>query len=470
MLLIFWLSGCKKLVEVDAPVTSTNAGNVYTSDATAAAVLTGIYAKMSRNSFLSEGITSISFLPALSSDELTLYSAVTNTALVQYYKNELTSSDIGTIHIWNGVYPILFASNAAIEGLNGSTSLTQAVKQQLLGEAKFIRAFCNFYLVNLYGDVPLVMGTNWQENAQLARSPQNQVWSQIINDLKDAQELLNAAYVESDAVTSTSITERVRPNKWAATALLARAYLYTGDYANAETASTAVIDNATLYSLPDLSQTFLKTSGEAIWQLQPVIEGYNTVDASVFVLPPTGPTDPNYPVYLSPFLLQAIEDSDRRKTEWVDSVVVPTQGTPMVYYYAKKYKVAVNGSPVTEYTMVLRLAEQYLIRAEAKAHQNNPTGAKNDVNVIRTRAGLPDITANDKAALLLAIEKERQAELFTEWGHRWLDLKRTNRIDAVLSAVAPLKGGTWQTTDRLYPIPQTDLQRNRQLTQNPGYQ
>ena len=119
--------------------------------------------------------------------------------------------------------------------------------------------------------------------------------------------------------------------------------------------------------------------------------------------------------------------------------------------------------------MVLRFAELYLIRAEARAQQNKLTGANSaasDINVIRTRAGLSNTTATTQAALLLAVEKERQVELFTEWGHRWFDLRRTGRIDAVLSAVKP----TWKPTAALFPIPYLEIQRNPLLTQNNGYQ
>jgi hypothetical protein len=115
--------------------------------------------------------------------------------------------------------------------------------------------------------------------------------------------------------------------------------------------------------------------------------------------------------------------------------------------------------------MMLRLAEQYLIRAEARAQLENIPGAQEDLNAIRSRAGLPDTDADDKASLLLAIERERQAELFAEGGHRWLDLKRTNRADAVLG---PLKAD-WQTPDALFPIPDAERQLNPNLTQNDGY-
>src|SRR6185369_6024182 len=102
-----------------------------------------------------------------------------------------------------------------------------------------------------------------------ARSPKAQVYQQIIFDLTDAQNLLNNNYVRSDALTTYSIgsAERVRPTKWAATALLARAYLYIGDYTHAEEQATAVLNNSSFYALSSLNNAFLKNSRETIWSL-----------------------------------------------------------------------------------------------------------------------------------------------------------------------------------------------------------
>ncbi|MCK9305851.1 MAG: RagB/SusD family nutrient uptake outer membrane protein, partial [Bacteroidales bacterium] len=122
-----------------------------------------------------------------------------------------------------------------------------------------------------------------------------------------------------------------------------------------------------------------------------------------------------------------------------------------------------------ENSTVFRLAEQYLIRAEARAQQNKLDLAIADVDAIRARAGLPLIENTNpgigKAALLDAIMQERRVELFTEWGHRWFDLKRTGKAVAVLSAI---KTG-FSANDLLYPIPASELNKDPFLEQNPGY-
>jgi hypothetical protein len=422
-----------------------------------------------------DGLNGISLLAGLSADELTLTNVVTDNRLIAYYRNQLrvNPSESYGAELWGkggaNLFYYIFICNAAIEGLNNSGALTVAVKKQLIGEAKFVRAFCYFYLAVFFGDVPLALTTDPAVNASLSRSPLPLVYQQIITDLKEAQDLLNDNYLNKDLQYYTGTPERVRPTKWAATAFLARTYLYQGDYTNAEAEAGKIISNTNRFSLTDINSVFFKNSTEAIWQLQSVRTARNTEDAITFILPVTGPNAYYNPVYLSPQLLNAFEGDDLRRKggNWVDSVIVA--GT--TYFYPAKYKASITSGAVTEYLMVLRLAEQYLIRAEARAQQNNVGGAQNDLNTIRTRAGLGSTTASDKTSLLAAVLKEKQVELLTEWGHRWLDLKRTGNIDAVMNAVTPLKanGAKWQSYQQYYPINYNDILRGPNLTQNKGY-
>lgn len=459
---------CKKYIEVDPPIDRVSEASVYETDATASAVLTGLYTNLSSSS---DAFMEISLSSGLLADEYTLYDGNTNTIYLEHYSNSLDVINGGS-HMWSKAYAYIFSCNSAIEGLTISSSLTPAVKQQLVGESKFLRAFFYFYLVNLYGNVPLALTTAWQVNSALPRSPKVKVYEQIISDLKDAQRLLSSNYLKADAYSSYLIgtEERVRPTKWAATALLARTYLYAGNYADAEVQASLLIDNTSLFGLTDLNNTFLKNSKEAIWQLQPVNTGWNTEAAKQLIIPDSGPSVLN-PVYLSDKLMNSFDTNDLRKSKgnWVNNVTV----SGIDYYFPYKYKSATLDDFVTEYLMVFRLGEQYLIRAEARAHQNNIDGAKADLNAIRNRAfSTPHPTsANDKASLLSEIFHERQVELFSEWGHRWLDIKRTNSVDSVMNIITPLKtnGAQWKSYQQLYPIPSGDIKLDPQLDQNPGY-
>lgn len=458
--IVFFQTSCKKLVEVNAPNTSITAKNVYTNNATAIAVITGLYSKISSNGLTGSDLTSIGLITGLSSDELSLYSGSTDSRLRLYYQNNLKG--YSGFDFWSTIYNEIYTINLSIDGLNKSTSITTVVKEQLIGEAKFMRAFCYFYLLNLYGDLPLALSTDYTINNVLIRSPQEKVWNQIISDLKDAKSSLSTDYLDGSLQKKT--IERVRPTKWAAIALLARVYLYNRDWENAEIESTEIIAHNDLFDIDSLNGVFLKNNKEAIWQLQPVNFGANTEDARIYILQATGPSFFT-PVYLSPQLVNSFEIDDQRKTKWIDTI----SAGGILYYYAYKYKSAILNEPVTEYHTVLRIGEQYLIRAEARAQQGNLDGARNDLNTIRTRAGLKTKATNEKQLLLYAIYHERQVELFTEWGHRWLDLKRTQMVNDVMNQVTPIKGGTWNSNWQLYPILPSDIITNGNLNQNIGY-
>jgi hypothetical protein len=165
-------------------------------------------------------------------------------------------------------------------------------------------------------------------------------------------------------------------------------------------------------------------------------------------------------VYLTSSIVSSFEAGDQRRQKWIDSITYQS----VKYYYPGKYKNATT--TISEYYMVLRIAEQYLIRAESNANLNNLTDAVNDIDVVRNRAGLPGLPSNlTQSQVLTAIEQERRVEFFGEWAHRWFDLKRTGRVKAVLSPLKP----NFLDTDLLYPIPVNELLYNPSLTQNLGY-
>jgi starch-binding outer membrane protein, SusD/RagB family len=473
----FVITSCKKLVEVDAPDTSINEGNVYQTDINAISVLSAIYINFSNEDvnirYIGNGFPMMNYLPALSADELTLLGS-NSEQLTSYYKNELSTITVGGDNFWSRGYYYIYAANGALSGLSNSKSLTPSIKNQLLGEAYFIRAFCYFYLVNLYGKLPLATSTDYKINALLPRAEVSDVYELIKSDLIKAQDLLSDQFKDGTLLNSTD--ERIRPNKGAATALLARAYLYTAEWSRAEIESSKIINNTSLYSPVALGEVFKKNSKETIWALQPmgVTQLSNTGSGRLFILPDNGVDGFNYPVYLSDALLNSFEYNDPRKDSWINSAA--SGGNQ--YAYAYKYKIGDIPAATEEYPIILRLAEQYLIRSEARARQNNIIGAVEDLNVIRKRARgngtttvLPDLLLTiNQDQVLSAVMHERQVELFTEWGHRWLDLKRTGEIDAVMQNETRLKGGTWVRSQSLYPIPASEILNNPNLVQNPGYE
>lgn len=447
---VFLLSACKKMLEVDLPINSITTKATFSDDKGATSAVLGIYAKMAYgNGYdISFANSAITILCGMSSDELIPVNTL-DIDLMQFQQNTIFINNLLNESTWQKAYSYLYQANACIEGLETSDNIS--AKNQLLGECKFLRAFILFYLTNLYGDVAMPLSTDWRINSIIPRSNQAKVYEQIIKDLKEAETLLNDNY---------PVSEKIRVNKFTATALLARIYLYNDDWVNAESSVSSVI-NSTLYSLePNPDSAFLKESKEVIFELKPVIDGPMTaVEGFKFLF------NFDNSFYCSNELLSSFEANDKRKICWLTGW---SQNGIDSFFIPYKYKWARQDdlSQTTEYNVVLRLAEQYLIRAEARARQNKLHESISDLNSIRFRAGLPELPDTlNLEQVISAVEQERRIELMAEWGHRWLDLKRTAKVDAIL---APLKP-EWGTTDKLYPLPESELLLNPRLTQNPGY-
>lgn len=468
LLLLITASGCKKYLEAPLPITSIAGSSAFANDGTSAAALSSVFGKLySQGDF--DGVGSIGFLSGLYGDELKNLSTLpSNQAL---YEDGVSSTVGGVTTLWTSFYGQLYSVNLAIEGLTPATNLNY--RNQWLGEAYFLRGLLYFYLTNLYGDVPLVLSSDYLTNNTLARSPRADVYKQILADLLKAQSLLDSKYHDANGLVTQ---DRGRPNQAAVTALLARVYLYTGDWKNAESQAGSLIADATDYQLTKPAQTFLVNSTEIIWGIEPFQAGnypYLVKDAVNYFLPKgKTPLAASILASLSDSLVQAFEPGDARYTNWVGIDTVPASGSnPMtIYYYAYKYKAIGAYTAPQESIALFRLGEQYLIRAEARAQQNNLGGSLADLNAVRTRAGLPASTALSQTDVLGAIQRERRVELFTESGHRFFDLRRTGAQDALMTAVAAQKGGSWSSFKAWWPIPLTDIQNDTHLIQTPGYQ
>jgi hypothetical protein len=181
---------------------------------------------------------------------------------------------------------------------------------------------------------------------------------------------------------------------------------------------------------------------------------------------PPGNVRPSFA--LTPGQLDAFETGDKRKASWIANKTV----NGITYSYPFKYKKRPDSSPdfkLSEYTIVLRLAELYLIRAECNVMLDRLSAALSDVDAVRQRAGLPLIADThagiNATGLSEIIRRERRVEYFAELGHRWMDLQRRGETGNVL---ALLKQG-WKSTGAFWPIPATQIALNPSLVQNPGY-
>jgi hypothetical protein len=458
VLALLTFSSCKRLVEIDQPVNSITTEKVFSNDVDATSAMNGIYYDMINvfNANFSNG--GITICSGLSSDEFNLFNT-SNSDYFPFQQNALPPTNyVINNGFWQPAFRYIYRANAVIEGVQNSTGIHDSVKTELMAEAKFIRAFEYFYLINLFGDVPFVTTINWRNTNLLSRTSVNDIYSSIKADLMDAESNLVSNYSLGNGL-------RIIPKSFAATALLARVYLYSNELANAEAAATKVINNSSFSLSNNLLTVFSTSSKEAIWQLKQdssAFYNYSVYEGNILI-----PKSGSAPfVFLNDSLLKSFEPNDKRRLLWVDSV----QYNSVKYYFPRKYRIGSNQqftAPYSEYYTVLRLAEQYLIRAEARARQNKLSEAISDINFIRQRAGLSSLSGSlTQSQVISAIEQENRIEFFAEWGHRWLDLKRWERGNAVL---APMKGNNWQPSDQLFPIPQDELRSNPNLIQNTGY-
>ncbi|MGS2763795.1 RagB/SusD family nutrient uptake outer membrane protein [Sinomicrobium sp. M5D2P9] len=450
-LITLLIISCEDFVEVDAPVDKLTVTSVFGNDETARSAMQGIYNELFRTATFCGGNNSVTALAGLSAKEIFTLNEASDQVSLEYQENEIQPNNTANLSLWSSAYNVIYMCNSLLEGVLASEQISEEVGDQLEGEAKFIRAFTYFQLVNLYGEVPLILSTDYRINAQMSRTAIEEVYTQIVSDLEKAVGLLTDEYFDS---------ERTNVNRFVAEALLARVYLFQQEWSLAEIHSSNVINQSAHYELlMQLDQVFLMNSRESIWQISPAGRGNiftNTYDGWLFVSPVPR-------LALTNEYANSFEDIDKRKNYWIG------YSQDREAYYPFKYKDGQSFNNITEYSMVLRLAEQYLIRAEARARQGNLSGGISDIDKIKERAGLDLLSETnpeiDQASLIEEILDERKKELFTEWGHRWFDLKRTGEASEILGRNNPL----WQDTDVLYPIPEQERMKNTNLGQNNGY-
>lgn len=451
------LTSCEKIIEIDDPSDALSADLAFSSAEGIRAAATGLYTYNFLDNALIYQVQDLYY--SFIADDL----KARNASYSQYYESSYNPSTPYFNNFWQYAYKGIYQANDFIARTQDTNVLPDDERNQYIGEALWLRAYFYIILANSYGDVPLVVTNNAAATATLPRSPKAEVDAQIIDDLE-----------RSITYQSASKNPRTRITQDASIALLARAYLYQQQWQRALEQANRLIpsihggNGGSKYQLEKVDRVFLANSSEQI--LQDDMEGFvgsgtyvgYTRQAWNFV-----PTGSNAAYFLSDELVADFlsEPGDQRWTSWVGTLV----NGSITYYYPYKYKNTTTpaSSDDYEYLSLLRLSEQYLIRAEANAHLGNIAQAIADINIIRQRAGLQPIADNiTQDDLLLRIETERRKEFFTEVGHRWFDLRRTGRLDAVMNATSYKQ---WAPHKNLFPVPQNELSKNSSLTQNPGY-
>ncbi|WP_285009755.1 RagB/SusD family nutrient uptake outer membrane protein [Pedobacter faecalis] len=464
-ILLLGASGCEKAVEVDIPMGKFTNNAVYNTDDLAQAGVRGVYASMVAIFSNTPFQGGLSGNLGLLSDELVRGSYSDDQRVL--LENNL-SPTLGIVSgLWATYYNYVLQANMVYENAEASTGLSPLVRQSIMGEARLLRALAFFYLTNIYGDVPLTLTSDYTKNALLRVSSPEEVLKQVEADLLYAQQNLVG--------NSTAPGFRYRPTKWSATALLARVYLYQRNWAAAEEAATTVISQNGIFTLEALDNVFLATSKEAVWALNNAGSNIYTTEAGTV----QGQATSNAQFHLSPYMLSKFEATDQRRVKWTKTFGAPATVAP---YKFKTYSNTQTGAKA-ESVMFIRLAELYLIRAEARSMRDNLPGAIADVDAVRVRAGAvanndganasnPFKTIGfsnptiDKEALVELIYDERLRELFAEFGHRWFDAKRS--AAGIVAFFGERKPGI-SATDAYFPVPERERQFNPNIDQRDGY-
>jgi hypothetical protein len=356
-------------------------------------------------------------------------------------------------------------------------------KEQIQGEAAFLRAYHYYQLVKMWGGVPLVLvpvSSADPGETNKARAAEAEVYAQIIKDLEFALTRLPDKYSDDAGVNKARVT------KGAVNALLAKVYAQKSDrdynkvleYCNAVTGSPAGYQLINYNFLFDGNHY---NNDESIMEVQ-FTGGAEANWGPQLILPPSVSGD-SWRKFVTPSkdLVKAFDgenDVVRRNASilfenvtWTDEYWAIGGGSvPFAY----KWKSA-NGWASTNRQYIFRLGDIILLKAEALNALGRTADAAVEVNNIRSRVNLPAVTATSKADMQLAIEKERRLELAQE-GQRWDDLRRYGRVEDVMNNLQEIDLRTNQRVNynmtkekELLPIPQLERDRNKQLGQNPGY-
>lgn len=397
-------------------------------------------------------------------DQLTVFSYDATMDLIgQYWQ-----------HCFNGIN----RANQVIENVPKIT-MDETRKRQLLAEAFFLRGLYYFHLVKTFGEVPIKStSTRDVSTTEVAKSKVEEVYAFLIKDLEQATKDLPA-----------TPKDRGRAAIGAAQGLLAKAYLYAGNWAKASENAQAVIQSNRYSLLPNVLDLYnpLREDAARVEQIFAAefsaLSGLNGSDLIGFYAPAGSSPLFSRTSFGSAFgyvsFYRSFNPIDKRR-QVLDTAYVNSAGkligqadvTLRDRIFVKKFLDPNSNGALGENNFpILRLADVYLIAAEAEARQTGPTPvAYTAINTVRKRAGIPDLTPGlSKDAFIDAVLQERSWELCYE-ADRWYDLTRTGKfkmVASVLNSYYPTR--PVQDKHRYFPIPNVEVQTNSKIEQNPAW-
>jgi hypothetical protein len=474
-------TACSKLGE--KPYSSISTQQFYQSASDAQAALTAAYASMSvmyngSSDLMASDFSADQIYPraVVGRNTYTLFN-YDPAYSIQQSANRTAESPIAT---WTGCYSGIEHANLVLYHVP-SISMDAGTKTTILGEAYFLRAFYLWTLTKTFGNVVIkTKPTLTETDAFNPKSSMADVYKQIYSDLDNAV---------ADMPDYSSATVAGHASKEVAYALYAKAALYNNDWATALAKAQLVINSGKYSLMPDIRDVFTVTKKSAarvenIWAYESVTASPGITQLMTSLYSPVNGS-PTYSttgygsafVYLNFF--KSFDPNDKRRllldTSYVNNsgvLVRQASITPITKtaVLLKKYADPANvGAASGANIPILRLADVYLIAAEAEARSNGATAtAYGYINMVRARAGIPNLNPGlGQQDFINAVLQERSWELFGE-GDRWFDLTRTNTfltvIPLAVNDVFPVR--TPMAKNQYFPIPQQEIDANPQLTQN----
>ena len=447
---VICMSSCVKSVLDKSPVSSFSGENFYKTPADAQAGINGIY-----NAAQSVFRTNFAYWGEARADNVATTHSGESMLLTQNNLNEtLTSAN------WGGLYGLISRANYAIKYIPAAYGGDPGGGVQLIGQARALRALAYFYLVRIWGDVPLITDpyTSIDQDIFVKRDTKEAVLDQIEQDLKFASDNCVDKFGNDN--------DRIMMTKGSAYALLTEVYMWRGQYQEAVTASEKVLSNS-LYSLVNGMDNWSKifTSGyssESIFEV-----GYNETQTNALRVLYFLGSDATFTP--STRFMASFEPGDQRKSYIYDTTAAQPRG---LWKFLGKGMSDEDASVSSQDIVLIRLADIMLLRAEALANlggAQNISEALSLLNTIRNRAGLDPFNSEAEAAasygdLESAILHERSVELCFE-GQRWFDLVRTGKAIATMKPV----NGLTDPANLLWPLAQTVTNKNPNLGQNDYY-
>ena len=451
LLLVFLASGCREILE-PRPVDLLIDELVLNEASDVEPVRLGLYNAFRRMGALNivAGDFTADFVQH--NGTFTVYNELGN--------KQITAANAAAEEFWENIYYTAYAANFLLENLEKVRGVPEATRKLVLAEAHFLRGYAYFVGVNTFGDIPLVTTTDVLTNRSIAKSSRADILALVLQDYEKALPDLPDLPENNDNRVIKSFASRS-----AVRAALARYHLYQGSWALAEQFATEVISSNRQTLPPNFRDVILaEFDVETIFEVGYANNLSDDPGTSTFGLNNVL-VGRREMIPANTYILQMLSPASGERRQTIAFNSAQQRGNDNGWSVRKHGTADEANNNIT----IFRLAELFLIRAEARARQGRlagTNGAQADVNALRTRAKAPTVSFSTVDNALSIIEQERVFELSFE-GHRWYDLKRTGRAQAVMSAFSP----NWDVKFELWPIPLTEIQRNPSLSngQNPGY-